>query len=230
MQQMSLSFGPSPQEMETASLSQNADDDGSVFVAVQTTGVFCRPACPTHFQHEHVELFKAFKDVVSAGYRPCRQCSFWELLKPLPDWAKPLMEHIEATPGYKLTPEDWHLLGITPEQASSWFKQRFGLSLTEYGKARRAAEAFVPPDAGECDPALSAVPESDDPALWKNVFATVLPEKLKRWSQKEDIALLPINTPYWPDAGRSSSTGHLPAGIYQSPHTGTEPGYGSTTD
>ena len=48
---------------------------------------------------------------------------------------------------------------------------------------------------GECDPALSAVPESDDPALWKNVFATVLPEKLKRWSQKEDIALLPINTP-----------------------------------
>jgi AraC family transcriptional regulator of adaptative response/methylated-DNA-[protein]-cysteine methyltransferase len=195
MQQISLGFGPSPQEMETASLSRDADDDGSVFVAVHTTGVFCRSVCPTHPQHENDELFKELKDVVSAGYRPCKQCSLSELLRPLPDWAQLLMEQIEATPGYKLTPEDWHLLGIAPEQARSWFKQHFGMSLTEYGKARRAAEAFGPPDAGECDPALSSVPESDDLALWKNVFARGLPEKLRRWSQQEDIALLPIHTP-----------------------------------
>jgi AraC family transcriptional regulator of adaptative response/methylated-DNA-[protein]-cysteine methyltransferase len=195
MKQMSLNFGPSPQELKTASLSQDADYGGLCFVAAHTTGVFCRPACPAHPQHENVEVFKELRDVVSAGYRPCKQCSLSDLYGPLPDWAQRLIERIEATPSNKLAPEDWHLLGIAPEQAKPWFKPRFGMSLREYCSARRSAEAFVPSRARECDPALSSVPERDDLAAWQNFFAGVLPKKLRHLGQTKDIALLPINTP-----------------------------------
>src|SRR5262249_58563609 len=59
-----------------AVLSRAADADGRFFYAVRTTGVYCRPTCPSRRpRRENVEFFATTAQAQSAGYRPCRRCT-----------------------------------------------------------------------------------------------------------------------------------------------------------
>ncbi len=43
--------------------------------AVRTTGVACRPGCPSRCpRREHVELFASVAEAIRRGYRPCKKC------------------------------------------------------------------------------------------------------------------------------------------------------------
>jgi AraC family transcriptional regulator of adaptative response/methylated-DNA-[protein]-cysteine methyltransferase len=43
--------------------------------AVRTTGVFCRPGCPSRLpKRENVRFFERADDAVAAGFRPCLRC------------------------------------------------------------------------------------------------------------------------------------------------------------
>jgi AraC family transcriptional regulator of adaptative response / DNA-3-methyladenine glycosylase II len=48
--------------------------DGKFFVAVKTTGVYCRPICPARPKRENVEFFSTAQAAELAGYRPCLRC------------------------------------------------------------------------------------------------------------------------------------------------------------
>ena len=48
--------------------------DGKFFVAVKTTGVYCRPICPAKPKRENVEFFPDAAAAEAAGYRPCLRC------------------------------------------------------------------------------------------------------------------------------------------------------------
>lgn len=48
--------------------------DGTFFVGVRTTGVYCRPICPARPQRRNVEFFSRGVDAEKAGYRPCLRC------------------------------------------------------------------------------------------------------------------------------------------------------------
>jgi len=48
--------------------------DGKFFVAVKTTGIYCRPICPARPKCENVEFFKTAQAAERAGYRPCLRC------------------------------------------------------------------------------------------------------------------------------------------------------------
>jgi len=48
--------------------------DGKFFVAVKTTGVYCRPICPARPKRENVEFFTDAVSAELAGYRPCLRC------------------------------------------------------------------------------------------------------------------------------------------------------------
>jgi AraC family transcriptional regulator of adaptative response / DNA-3-methyladenine glycosylase II len=48
--------------------------DGKFFVAVKTTGVYCRPICPARPKRENVEFFRTAQAAELAGYRPCLRC------------------------------------------------------------------------------------------------------------------------------------------------------------
>jgi AraC family transcriptional regulator of adaptative response/methylated-DNA-[protein]-cysteine methyltransferase len=49
--------------------------DGTFWVAVRTTGVFCRPTCPSRLPlPQNVEFHDTTWDALVAGYRPCRRC------------------------------------------------------------------------------------------------------------------------------------------------------------
>ena len=49
--------------------------DGTFVYAVRTTGIFCRPSCPSRLPlPANVEYFTATADAETAGYRPCKRC------------------------------------------------------------------------------------------------------------------------------------------------------------
>ena len=48
--------------------------DGKFFVAVKTTGVYCRPICPARPKRENIEFFPDAASAEAAGYRPCLRC------------------------------------------------------------------------------------------------------------------------------------------------------------
>jgi AraC family transcriptional regulator of adaptative response/methylated-DNA-[protein]-cysteine methyltransferase len=43
-------------------------------VAVRTTGIFCRPACPSRPKPENTERLRCGEEALAAGYRPCKRC------------------------------------------------------------------------------------------------------------------------------------------------------------
>ena len=49
--------------------------DGAFVYAVKTTGVYCRPSCPSRTaKRENVEYFETNEQAVRAGYRACKRC------------------------------------------------------------------------------------------------------------------------------------------------------------
>lgn len=60
---------------ERARLSRDARFDGQFFVAVKTTGIYCRPICPANLpKSENVSFFRTAAAAGEAGYRPCLRC------------------------------------------------------------------------------------------------------------------------------------------------------------
>ncbi len=60
---------------QQARLSRDARFDGQFFVAVKTTGIFCRPICPAPAPKEsNVEYFPTSVAAASNGFRPCLRC------------------------------------------------------------------------------------------------------------------------------------------------------------
>lgn len=50
--------------------------DGRIFYAVRTTGIFCRPSCPSRRPcRKNVEFFSDLLSAFEAGYRPCKRCN-----------------------------------------------------------------------------------------------------------------------------------------------------------
>ncbi len=60
---------------QQARLSRDARFDGQFFVAVKTTGIFCRPICPAPAPKEcNIEYFATSISAATNGYRPCLRC------------------------------------------------------------------------------------------------------------------------------------------------------------
>ena len=55
--------------------SRDARFDGRFFTGVTTTGIYCRPVCPSRTpRREHTRFFRCAAEAESAGFRPCLRC------------------------------------------------------------------------------------------------------------------------------------------------------------
>lgn len=58
-----------------AIVARRPEADGRFFYAVRTTGVYCRPSCPSRRpKPENVNLYGTAAEAEKAGFRPCRRC------------------------------------------------------------------------------------------------------------------------------------------------------------
>ena len=67
-----------PPDRETCRQARLARDprfDGEFFLAVHTTGIYCRPVCPARAPAEkNVSYYRSSFQAAEAGYRPCLRC------------------------------------------------------------------------------------------------------------------------------------------------------------
>ena len=60
---------------ERARLARDARFDGQFYIAVKTTGIYCRPICPVMSpKRENITYFPSAAAASEAGYRPCLRC------------------------------------------------------------------------------------------------------------------------------------------------------------
>jgi AraC family transcriptional regulator of adaptative response/methylated-DNA-[protein]-cysteine methyltransferase len=58
-----------------ALLKKDARCDGQFWYSVKTTGVFCRPSCPSRQPNrENLAFYTSIKDAEQAGFRACKRC------------------------------------------------------------------------------------------------------------------------------------------------------------
>src|SRR5215203_6510537 len=59
----------------TAVATRDPRADGAFVYAVRSTGIYCRPSCPSRRpRRDRVEYFVGGAEAVAAGYRACRRC------------------------------------------------------------------------------------------------------------------------------------------------------------
>src|SRR5262245_45825765 len=76
MQTQTLSPAPGGSDtMWRAVVGRDKRSDGQFVYAVRSTGIFCRPSCPSRKPHRsRVEFFATPEDAERAGFRACRRC------------------------------------------------------------------------------------------------------------------------------------------------------------
>lgn len=135
---------PSIREMERASTVRDVSYDGVFYLAVRTTGVFCRPSCPARKPlPENVDYFASVEDAVFAGYRPCKRCRPMDTDGSPPPWISVLTERIDAHAGERLSDRDIRALGIDPARVRRYFLARHGMTFHAYCRGRRMAGALT---------------------------------------------------------------------------------------
>ena len=110
--------------------------DGQFYYAVTSTGVYCRPSCPSRLpRRANVRFFRDADAAERAGYRACRRCRpRADLLRPL----KRICRYIEDHADGKLTLDALAAqAGLSPSHLQRKFKAAFGLSPHEYAEACR---------------------------------------------------------------------------------------------
>jgi AraC family transcriptional regulator, regulatory protein of adaptative response / methylated-DNA-[protein]-cysteine methyltransferase len=125
----------------TLVLTRDATADGQFFYAVKSTGIFCRPSCPSRRpRREHVEFFDSAAQAQQAGYRPCRRCAPAERALPLrrvETACRYIEENLDTT--LSLAAISRHV-DLSPFHFQRLFKRTLGISPRQYQQARRAGK------------------------------------------------------------------------------------------
>lgn len=115
--------------------------DGVFYYAVKSTGVYCRPSCPSKRPRpDRVVFFSAPLEAESAGFRPCKRCKP-ELAgqrDPAGQIVNELCRYVDAHPDQPVTLQALsRALGVSTFHLQRTFKARTGITPREYAESRR---------------------------------------------------------------------------------------------
>jgi AraC family transcriptional regulator, regulatory protein of adaptative response / methylated-DNA-[protein]-cysteine methyltransferase len=118
-------------------MARDARQDGRFVFAVRTTGVYCRPSCPSRRpRRDSVEFFADPQQAERAGYRACLRCKPTQISAQ----AKAVMHArrlLDEAEGVLTLAELSKRVGLSPFHLQRLFKRATGLSPREYQSARR---------------------------------------------------------------------------------------------
>ncbi len=121
---------------------RDRDWDGRLFYGVNSTGVVCRPTCPSRRpRRDRVRFYSTLDQALTDGFRPCKRCHP-ERLAPSP--AATLVARVK---GYLDAHGDTVVslqtlaaaIGVSPWHLQRTFAREVGMSPREYAVSRRAA-------------------------------------------------------------------------------------------
>lgn len=122
-------------------IARDTNADGHFWYSVVTTGVYCRPSCPSRTAHpKNVRLHATLKEAQATGYRACRRCN--------PDGASPqaqnaaLIEQACRMIETAELPPSLETLAKAVQLSAGYFQRLFkaqtGLTPKAYATAHRA--------------------------------------------------------------------------------------------
>jgi AraC family transcriptional regulator, regulatory protein of adaptative response / methylated-DNA-[protein]-cysteine methyltransferase len=115
--------------------------DGRFWYSVSTTGVYCRPSCPSRVANpKNVQLHDTLKSAKATGFRPCKRCnpdgpSIDSENATLVAKACRIIEESEEEPSLEKLAD---AIGRSPGYFHRTFKAATGLTPKEYAAAHRA--------------------------------------------------------------------------------------------
>src|SRR5216110_795175 len=115
--------------------------DGAFVYAVQSTGIYCRPSCPSRRpRRAQVAFFPVPEAAELAGFRPCRRCRPGEAAAPDP--GLPLVRTVcRLIDAHPVRPASLAALsaqaGVTSHRLLRTFQRVLGISPRQYRDARR---------------------------------------------------------------------------------------------
>ena len=128
-----------PDAAWSAVLARDARYDGRFVYAVRTTGIFCRPSCPSRRPHrKHVAFYDGPALARAAGFRACRRCAPESATAAARAIGR-VRAHIDAHLDERLTLAELSgVAGLSPSHLQKAFKAALGLSPRDYVRLRRA--------------------------------------------------------------------------------------------
>jgi AraC family transcriptional regulator of adaptative response/methylated-DNA-[protein]-cysteine methyltransferase len=131
----------SPEEAWDAVVSRDRAHDAAFVYAVRTTGVYCRPSCPSRRpRRENVTFFESAGEAERAGFRPCARCGRGappgrgeRAAERAAAW---LRAHLDEPVTLAALAER---VGVSPYHLQRVFRRVFGASPREFRDALRLA-------------------------------------------------------------------------------------------
>lgn len=122
-----------------ATLARDASRDGHFVYGVLTTGVYCRPSCPSRKPlRDNVRFYATPQAAAHDGLRPCKRCrpETPESNNPMAERMRALCRYIEAHPGEASTlAELSHQANLSPFHLQRRFKAAIGVTPRQYAEA-----------------------------------------------------------------------------------------------
>ncbi len=120
---------------------RNRAMDGVFFYAVMSTGIYCRPSCPSKRpRRENVVFFRAREAAERAGFRPCKRCKpdSTDQRDPNALLVEKVCRYIDAHPDDPVTLEALgRALGVSPFHLQRTFRGVTGIAPRAYADSRR---------------------------------------------------------------------------------------------
>ena len=115
--------------------------DGVFFYAVRSTGVYCRPSCPSRRPNPKNVLFFRTRDAAArAGFRPCKRCKPDQVnaADPNAELVEKVCRYIETHPEEPVTLEALSAaIGLSPFHLQRTFKALTGITPRAYADSLR---------------------------------------------------------------------------------------------
>jgi AraC family transcriptional regulator of adaptative response/methylated-DNA-[protein]-cysteine methyltransferase len=122
-------------------LARDPEERGEFYYAVRTTGIYCRPSCPSrHAKPENVVFYDSCADAEQAGFRPCKRCRprSPSLAAARAAIVAKICRYIDSAAGTPTLAQLAQRAGLSAYHFHRVFKSVSGLSPRAYVLARRA--------------------------------------------------------------------------------------------
>ena len=178
-----------------ALLARDPAYEGRAYVAVSSTGIFCRLTCPARKpKRVNCHFYETVAHCLDAGFRPCRRC---HPLKPAAESdpiVRKLLASLAQNPTYRWQEADIDLMGLDPSTVRRSFKRHFGMTFLEMARQRRLAYGLSTlEDRPVIDAQLDAGFES--PAAFRAAFTKLLGRPPAAFRKDALLLAEPIETP-----------------------------------
>jgi AraC family transcriptional regulator of adaptative response/methylated-DNA-[protein]-cysteine methyltransferase len=149
--------------------------DGQAYVAVTTTGIFCRLTCPARKpKSENCRFHATVAACIETGFRPCKRCHPLAPMASADPAIATLLAALEARPAHRWSERDITAMGFDLSTIRRSFKRHFGMTFLEMARQRRLRDGFTTLSDG--GPVIEAQLSSGfaSPSAFRAAFARLL--------------------------------------------------------